>query len=198
MHHAFQRLCLIASVLLLGACQGRDASDAAPAADAALAPTQPAPSAAARPEAATAAIGHYTLAGTTVAFTHALRLPDQDGKLRLLLTPDVLTADEQATVLGESWPGLSLLSKRTAQYADRYPFVVIELRTEGEVAAAQVSHFYVMASGIAVPNHTDNINRSGHNHGVELLEVRGERVRLRASGQEEINGEPRDWAFDVV
>lgn len=58
MHHAFQRLCLIASVLLLGACQRRDASDATQAANAALAPTQPAPSAAARPEAATAAIGH--------------------------------------------------------------------------------------------------------------------------------------------
>jgi hypothetical protein len=194
MRHAFHMLPLAASILLLAACQGRDAADATPApdgpaaltAEAAPAPTSPASS------------GHYTIAGTTVAFNHALRLPDEDGKLRLLLTPDALSAEEQATVLGESWAGLSLLSKRTAQYADRYPFVVLEVRTEGGVSAAQVKHFYVMASGIAVPNHTDNINRSGFDHGVELLELQGERVRLRAAGEEVINGESRGWAFDVT
>ncbi len=38
-----------------------------------------------------------------------------------------------------------------------------------------------MASDIAVPNHTDNINRATHNHGVELLEDRGKQVRLQGS-----------------
>lgn len=200
MRHASGVLPLVASLFLLAACQGRDASGASPAADtsaatSAAAPAQaPAPAAAATP----ASTGHYTIAGTTVALNHALRLPDQGGKLRVLLTPDALGAEEQATILAESWVGLSLLSKRTAQYPDRYPFVVVEVRTEGGVSAGQVEYFYVMASGIAVPNHTDNINRSGFDHGVELLELQGDRVRLRAAGQEEINGEPRSWAFDVT
>jgi hypothetical protein len=200
MRHASGVLPLVASLFLLAACQGRDASDAAPAADASAATSAATPAQAQSPAAAAspASSGHYTIAGTTVAFNHALRLPDEDGKLRLLLTPDALSAEEQATVLGESWVGLSLLSKRTAQYADRYPFVVLEVRTEGGVSAAQVKHFYVMASGIAVPNHTDNINRSGFDHGVELLELQGERVRLRAAGEEVINGESRGWAFDVT
>lgn len=193
MRHAIHVLALVVSLCLLGACQGRDASDATPAAAAEPAPDVPTAGAA-----ATATRGHYTIAGTTVAFTHALRLPDEDGKLRVLLTPDALSAEEQATILAESWTGLSLLSKRTVQYSDRYPFVVVEVRTEGGVSAEQVKHFYVMASGIAVPNHTDNINRSGFDHGVELLEVQGERVHLRAAGEEEINGESRSWAFDVT
>ena len=183
-------LAAIATGFLLAACSDTSPSGTAPTAQAQAAQT-------AAP-ATTAPVGHYRTADTRVTFLQATRLPDKGGALRFLLTPEVLDANEQATLRAESWPGLSLLNKHTAHYPDRYPFVVIEVRTEDGSATSPVKHFYVMASGIAAANHTDNINRSHHDHGVELLEERDGRVHLRAAGHEDFSGgEPREWAFDI-
>ena len=180
-------LTALATLLLLTACGG--ATSSGPPAPASEAQTA---------EASAVTVGHYGIADTTVEFAHTTRLPDRDGKLRFLLTPDALSAEEQASVLSEPWAGMSLLGKRTARYSDRYPFMVVEVRTEENDTTMQVKHLYIMASDIAVPNHTDNINRATHNHGVELLETQGKQVRLRGSGSEEIGGESRHWAFDVT
>lgn len=191
-----------ATLLLLVACKRPEAADAIstqvpPAASVAASAGEAMQSAdTATPGAAV--VAHYTIAGTTVPLRYVLRLPDEDGKLRLLLAPDELSAEEAAEIRKEAWVGASLMSKRTAQYSDRYPFVVLEIRTYGTAAPEQVTQFYVMASSIAEPYHTDNINLAAHNHGVELLELQGDRVRLRASGKEEINGEARDWSFDLT
>ena len=189
------------ATLLLVACNQPDTSGATSAQAASTASIAPPASTATQVSGAAVAesaiAGHYTIGGTTVQLREALRLPDQQGKLRLLLTPDALSAEEKAKVQAESWTGMSLFSKRTAEYTDRYPFVVIEVGTEGVADAGHVRQFYVMASSINVPNHTDNITRAAHDHGVELLELQGDRVRLRTSGQQEINGESREWSFDV-
>lgn len=160
------------------------------------------PAAASGTAPATAEIGHYTLGAARVALVEALVLPGEPGEITLMLTPTALTAEERAQVLASStWPGMPLMSKRTAAYPDRYPFVTVKLSHEGAPELANVRNFYIMAYGIAEPNHTDNINGllgpDASKARLERLERRGDRVLLKFSGQEDISGEMRSWAFDI-
>ena len=89
------------------------------------------------------------------------------------------------------------MSKRVPGYADRYPFVVIRLRLEGEGDAATVRSYYLLASSIHEPNYTDNLNGfPDAGHPLELERVDGMR-RLRFSGEDELGGMMRRGEFDV-
>lgn len=147
-------------------------------------------------------IGHYTLGGVRVTLREAMVIPGEPGEVTLMLTPTALSEEERAAVLASAtWPGIPLMSKRTPEYADRYPFVTVKLSHEGELAATNVRNYYIMAYGIAEPNHTDNINGFLGSHGgkarLDALERKGDRVLLKFSGEEEISGETRSWAFDI-
>jgi hypothetical protein len=196
------RLIALSLVVACALCACTDAAPGPEAASAAPQPVVAAPVAANAPAPATAAIGHYTLGEARVALVEALLLPGEPGELTLMLTPTALSPEERAEVLASTtWPGMPLMSKRTAEYPDRYPFVTVKLSHEGAPDPANVRNFYIMAYGIAEPNHTDNINGLlGPDAGkarLERLERQGDRVLLKFSGEEEISGETRSWEFDI-
>lgn len=178
------------------ATPARDASNDPPAVEVIAA--EPVPETAP----ATAEIGYYTIGDARVTLADALVLPGEPGEVTLMLTPTALTAEERVAVLASAtWPGMPLMDKRTADYPDRYPFVTVKLSYQGTLAPANVRNYYVMAYGIAEPNHTDNINGlfgfPGDKARLGRLQQEGDRVWLKFSGEQEINGEPRSWAFDI-
>lgn len=188
---------------LLGGCHGpapAGGADRAPgianagqrAPDADVAPPPP------PAQEASAVLGHYQLGDTRVEFRDAVWLPEQDGTVSVLLTPSVLSAEEREKVLAStSFPGLPLLDKRVEGWADRYPFVVVKLYLDEEAGAVGVRKYYVLASSIAEPNHTDNLNGfPDPAHPIRLEGAAGTR-RLQFSGEEDISGVPRRWAFEI-
>ena len=188
------RLLLVVAVLLLSASSGGNlasSADVIAKADASPAGT---------PAARQAGWGHahYSVGDTTVTFRHALRLPDFDGKIRLLLTPDVLEPEERERIRNHPMPELLLLTRTAAGFGERYPHVIIDILPDGSLRSGGVSYLSVTASCIVGPTHTDNISRTGTTHGVELLEVQDDKVSLRARGHAVIDGVRRDWVFDVT
>ena len=150
-------------------------------------------------ETASRPLGHYSAGDTRVEFREAVWLPAvEPGTLSVLLAPTALSEEERVAVLESTgFPGGPLMSKRVPGYADRYPFVVIRLRLEGEGDAATVRSYYLLASSIHEPNYTDNLNGfpdAGHPLGLERVD--GMR-RLRFSGEDELGGMVRRWDFDV-
>lgn len=145
-------------------------------------------------------LGYYQIGNTKVTLRSATVLTAKEGALQILLTPDVLTDEEKAGLEQDpNFPGLSLMMKRTEEYQDRYPYVVVEFKEEGTLTAQEANSFYIMASSIHVPNHTDNINGilPSDIYQLERLERDGEAVTLKFKGQEEIGGEFRSWDFNV-
>ena len=189
------RLLLVVAVLSLSACSGGKL--ASPADVIAKADASPANTLAAARQGGWSH-AHYSVGNTTVTFRHALRLPDFDGKIRLLLTPDVLDPEEQERIRNHPMPELLLLTRTAAGFGERYPHVIIDILPDGSFRSGGVSYLSVTASCIVGPTHTDNISRTGSTHGVELLEVDDDRVRLRARGHAVIDGVRRDWVFDVT
>lgn len=190
------RPALTALAIVLAACT-RTQAPASPAAPAPAATSVPAASTATSPAAKT--LGHYTLGDVRLDLRDATRLPSEPGVVRVLLTPDVLDAEaRQAVLASPQFPALVLAGRRIDGYPDRYPFVVVELRHEGAPSAAGVGSFCVMASSIGEPHHTDNINgMPDADARVERLQVDGTRLRMAFSGDTEISGVPRSWAFDI-
>lgn len=145
-------------------------------------------------------IGYYQIGDTKVTLRSATVLTGKEGTLQVLLTPDVLTTEEKAELTKTPhFTGLSLMMKRTCEYPDRYPYVVVEFKGDGTLSAQAVKSFYIMASSIHVPNHTDNINGilPRDIYQLEQLDRNGDSVTLKFKGQEEIGGEVRSWDFDV-
>ena len=145
-------------------------------------------------------IGYYQIGDTKVTLRSATVLTGKAGTLQVLLTPDVLTAEEKAELTKTPhFTGLSLMMKRTDEYRDRYPYVVVEFKDDGALSAQAAKSFYIMASSIHVPNHTDNINGilPRDIYQLEQLERDGDAVTLKFKGQEEIGGEFRSWDFNV-
>ncbi len=143
-------------------------------------------------------LGHYTIGDTRVPLREALVAPGETGELVVLLTPTALLPEERAALLEEGWPWTVLMQKNDGGYPDRYPFVSVKLYVDGEIAPSNVRSSYIMAQSIAQPNHTDNINGLPNAvNRVERLELQGDRLILEFSGQEEIGGELRSWAFDI-
>lgn len=148
----------------------------------------------------TGSVGYYQIGDTKVTLRYATVLTSKEGALQVLLTPDVLTDEEEAGLeQNPNFPGLSLMMKRTDEYQNRYPYVVVEFKDDGALSAQEAKSFYIMASSIHVPNHTDNINGilPRDIYQLERLERSGEAVTLKFKGQEEIGGEVRSWDFDV-
>lgn len=149
---------------------------------------------------ASESMGYYQIGDTKVTLRSATVLTGKEGTLQVLLTPDVLTAGEKAELTKTPhFTGLSLMMKRTDEYRDRYPYVVVEFKDDGMLSAAGAKSFYIMASSIHVPNHTDNINGilPRDIYQLEQLERSGDLVTLKFKGQEEIGGEVRNWDFNV-
>jgi len=145
-------------------------------------------------------VGYYQIGDTKVTLRYATVLTAKEGVLQILLTPDVLTDEEKAGLeQNPNFPGLSLMMKRTHEYQNRYPFVLVEFKDDGTLTAQEAKSFYIMASSIHVPNHTDNINGILPRglYQLEQLERNGVAVTLKFKGQEEIGGEVRSWDFDV-
>ena len=145
-------------------------------------------------------IGYYQIGDTKVTLRSATVLTGKSGTLQVLLTPDVLTAEEKAELTKtQHFTGLSLMMKRTYEYQDRYPYVVVEFKGDGTLGPQTAKSFYIMASSIHVPNHTDNINGilPRDIYKLEQLERNGDALTLKFKGHEEIGGEVRSWDFNV-
>lgn len=145
-------------------------------------------------------IGYYQIGDTKVTLRSATVLTGKAGTLQVLLTPDLLTAEEKAELTKTPhFTGLSLMMKRTDEFRDRYPYVVVEFKDDGTLNAGDAKSFYIMASSIHVPNHTDNINGMLPRdiYQLEQLERNGNAVTLKFKGQEDIGGEVRSWDFNV-
>lgn len=181
-----------ASAALLMACQPAAApadSVEAEAVAAAVAPSAPA-------AAAASSLGTYAVGDTVVTLKDALVVSNADGRLKILLTPTVLTEEERAAVLAQpEWPGMSLMQKSLPEYQGRYPFVVATFNYEGELALSSVRTFYLMAFAIHEPNYTDNINAPVNENGNQLtkLALQDGRVSLAFTGNAEMGGQPRTW-----
>lgn len=159
------------------------------------APTAPAPDTAADEE----IIGSYTEGDVTLQLRDSVVLQNDDKKISILMTPNLLSDQERAAILERPrFPGMALHRKSLPDYPGRYPYVKVELTLQGPVSADNVSRYYIMAYGISAANHTDNLNgmRNDDVH-LELLEVNGEHVRLKFSGKTDVFDEPRSWMFDI-
>jgi hypothetical protein len=193
-------LVAVSAVLCLGACKPYKSE-----AEVVDAPNPDAPmaSSAASEEGqqpVTGPVGYYQIGDTKVTLRSATVLKAKEGTLQVLLTPDALTAEEKAELTQTPhFTGLSLMMKRTDEYQDRYPYVVVEFKDDGALSTQAAKSFYIMASSIHVPNHTDNINGilPRDIYQLEQLERNGETVTLKFKGQEEIGGEVRSWDFNV-
>lgn len=192
--------CALPLALMLAACSAEKSTSDAEVSSATTQETAAATaSASTAPAPASDILGHYTLGDKTLELRDATVLQNDSELIKVLLTPTVLTDEERAAVLELSkFPGMALRAKTAPGYPDYYPFVRVEARLSGPVNVGNVSSYYIMATGISERNHTDNINGFPNaNARFELLEVDGEHVRMKFSGQTEIFDEPRSWAFDI-